>query len=65
MENKEGKNFTRKRGAALLLCLCLWELQRSPTFYTMNTAEKNQEQTTEQSAEEQARIEEANAAGKQ
>ena len=64
MENKEGKNFTRKRGAALLLCLCLVGAAAFATFYTMNTAEKNQEQTTEQSAEEQARIEEANAARK-
>ena len=64
MENKEGKNFTRKRGAALLLCLCLVGAAAFATFYTMNTAEKNQEQTTEQSAEEQARIEEANAAKK-
>ena len=64
MENKEGKNFTRKRGAALLLCLCLVGAAAFATFYTMNTAEKNQEQTTEQSTEEQARIEEANAAKK-
>lgn len=64
MENKEGKNFTRKRGAALLLCLCLVGAAAFATFYTMNTAEKNQEQTTEQNAEEQARIEEANAARK-
>ena len=64
MENKEGKNFTRKRGAALLLCLCLVGAAAFATFYTMNTAEKNQEQTTEQSAEEQERIEEANAAKK-
>ena len=64
MENKEGKNFTRKRGAALLLCLCLVGAAAFATFYTMNTAEKNQEQTTEQSTEEQARIEEANAARK-
>lgn len=47
-----------------MLCLCLVGAAAFATFYTMNTAEKNQEQTTEQSAEEQARIEEANAARK-
>lgn len=61
MENKEGKKFTKRRGAALLLCLCLVGAAAFGTFYAMNLGEKKREET-KISEEEQARIEKANAA---
>ena len=44
MQNKDGKKFTRKKGAMLILSLCLVGGAAFTTFYTMNRAEKAKEE---------------------
>lgn len=44
MQNKDGKKFTRKQGAMLILSLCLVGGAAFTTFYTMNQAEKAKEE---------------------
>lgn len=68
MQNKDGKKFTRKQGAMLILSLCLVGAAAFTTYYTMQKAEK--ENAKEQQlvdlneaakAEEETQAEEANA----
>lgn len=44
MQNKDGKKFTRKKGAMLILSICLVGAAAFTTFYTMNRAEKAKEE---------------------
>lgn len=68
MQNKDGKKFTRKQGAMLILSLCLVGAAAFTTYYTMQKAEKEnaKEQqlvdlNEEAKAEEETQAEEANA----
>lgn len=44
MQNKDGRKFTRKKGAMLILSICLVGAAAITTFYTMNRAEKTKEE---------------------
>lgn len=44
MQNKEGKRFTRKKGAMVVLSLCLVGGAAFTTYYTMDRAEKAKEE---------------------
>lgn len=44
MQNKEGKRFTKKQGAMVILSLCLVGGAAFTTYYTMDRAEKEKEQ---------------------
>ena len=68
MQNKDGKKFTRKQGAMLILSLCLVGAAAFTTYYTMQKAEEEnaKEQqlvdlNEEAKAEEETQAEEANA----
>lgn len=67
MQNKDGKKFTRKQGAMLILSLCLVGAAAFTTYYTMQKAEEEnaQEQqlvdlNEEAEAAEETQAEEAN-----
>lgn len=63
MQNKKTKLFMKKHGAALVFSLCLVGAAAFTTVYTLNHAEKTQEQEEEfTDLEEEARIQDANAA---
>lgn len=63
MQNKDGKKFTRKSGAMLILSICLVGGAAFTTFYTMDRAEKAKEEKqqlvdlNEEIAKEQAQEE--------
>lgn len=63
MQNKNARLFMKKHGAALIFSLCLVGAAAFTTVYTLNHAEKKQEQEEQfTDLEEEARIEDANAA---
>lgn len=65
MQNKDGKKFTKKQGAMLILSLCLVGGAAFTTFYTMDRAEKAKEEQqdlvdlNEEIRQEEARREES------
>lgn len=63
MQNNRTRLFMKKHGAALIFSLCLVGAAAFTTVYTLNHAEKNKEQQEQfTDLEEEARIQEANAA---
>ena len=44
MQNKDGKRFTRKKGAMLLLSLCLVGAAAVSTYYAMDLSEDRAEE---------------------
>lgn len=63
MQNKDGKKFTRKQGAMLILSLCLVGAAAFTTYYTMQKAEEEnaQEQQLVDLNEEAEAVEETQA----